>query len=58
MIGDSTVGKTSLINRIRNGIFQSDPCPTIGIDFQVNILKNFPILKLSLIQIHSIDSTS
>ncbi|KAH7636887.1 hypothetical protein HUG17_7093 [Dermatophagoides farinae] len=39
MIGDSTVGKTSLINRIRTGTFKSDPFPTIGIDFQTVQVK-------------------
>lgn len=45
MIGDSNVGKTSIINRIRTGIFQSDPCPTIGIDFQVK-KQIIPIVTL------------
>lgn len=39
MIGDSTVGKTSLIYYLFNGTFQSKPFPTIGIDFQVSLFR-------------------
>ncbi|GAB6028514.1 EF-hand calcium-binding domain-containing protein 4B, variant 2 [Chamberlinius hualienensis] len=34
-IGDSGVGKTSLINRICGGLFDNQFCTTIGVDFRV-----------------------
>lgn len=60
MIGDSTVGKTSLINRIRTGTFKSDPFPTIGIDFQVKIIiiNCFNVDIIIMILIYSKDRTS
>ena len=38
IIGDSTVGKSSLANRFAHGVFNSQYTATIGVDFQVAIV--------------------
>ena len=37
--GDAAVGKTSFINRITKGIFLNNLSSTLGVDFQVKMLR-------------------
>ena len=49
IVGDSGVGKTSLLNRYCYSKFDSTISPTIGTDFSTKILrKNEKILRLQL----------
>jgi len=41
VVGDSGVGKTSLLSRICSKHFEYGSSPTIGCDFGIMILKNF-----------------
>lgn len=38
-IGDVSVGKTSIMQRIVEGKFKSDYSPSIGVDFSTKVLK-------------------
>ena len=37
--GDAAVGKTSFINRITKGVFLNNLSSTLGVDFQVKMLR-------------------
>ena len=39
MVGDSAVGKSSLLNRFTSGNFNDEQASTIGVDFKVKILE-------------------
>ena len=38
LIGDTAVGKTSLLVRFADNKFSSDHMPTIGIDFKIKMI--------------------
>ena len=39
MFGDASVGKTSLLNRFVDGVFDPDVLTTIGLDYKEKIVK-------------------
>lgn len=39
IVGESGVGKTSLMNRFAHGIFHTQYQATIGVDFQIGIVQ-------------------
>jgi GTPase SAR1 family protein len=39
IIGDSNVGKTSLMNRLVHGIFSNNYSATIGVDFKIAMIN-------------------
>ena len=39
MLGDSSVGKTSLVNRYYTGQFNPDTMSTIGLDFRIKTIQ-------------------
>ena len=39
VIGDSSVGKTSLLMRFSDDLFPTSHMPTIGIDFRIKTIK-------------------
>ena len=51
-VGDNEVGKTQIINKYNNKIFQEEYLPTYSIDFQIKTIK----IKGRLINIHCIDT--
>ncbi|CAF0768939.1 unnamed protein product [Didymodactylos carnosus] len=42
VVGDSTVGKSSLLRNFCDGVFSNDPDPTVGVDFNVRIVEVKP----------------
>ncbi|CAF5211923.1 unnamed protein product, partial [Rotaria magnacalcarata] len=48
VVGDSTVGKSSLLRTFCDGIFSLDPDPTVGVDFHVRIVEVKPGIKVKL----------
>jgi len=48
VVGDSTVGKSSLLRSFCDGIFSQDPDPTVGVDFNVRIVEIKPGVKVKL----------
>lgn len=49
VVGDSGVGKTSLLNRYCYSVFDSNVAPTIGSDFSTkNVIVNETTLRLQL----------
>ena len=54
VIGDSTVGKTSLLERLRDGTFNEHHSCTIGVDFIVKTLQvDTKRVKVGVSQVHS-----
>ena len=54
VVGDSGVGKTSLLNRICNNSQIEENSPTIGVEFQTKMeMVPFKYLKLSFLSIFS-----
>ena len=51
-VGDKEVGKTEIINKYNNKIFQEEYFPTYSVDFQIKTLK----IRGKLINIHCIDT--
>jgi small GTP-binding protein len=51
-VGDNEVGKTQIINKYNNKIFQEEYLPTYSIDFQIKTIK----IQGKLINIHCIDT--
>lgn len=39
MLGDSSVGKSSLVKRYAEGLFQDSTNQTVGVDFYVHFLE-------------------
>jgi len=48
VVGDSTVGKSSLLRNFCDGVFSNDPDPTVGVDFNVRIVEVKPGVKVKL----------
>jgi len=48
VVGDSTVGKSSLLRSFCDGVFSQDPDPTVGVDFNVRIVEVKPGVKVKL----------
>ena len=49
ILGDSSVGKTSLLLRFSNNIFNEERLPTIGIDYKIKKLQiNNKIVKVEV----------
>ncbi|CAF4993659.1 unnamed protein product [Rotaria sp. Silwood1] len=48
VVGDSTVGKSSLLRSFCDGVFSQDPDPTVGVDFNVRIIEVKPGIKVKL----------
>ncbi|XP_048356250.1 ras-related protein Rab-39B-like [Sphaerodactylus townsendi] len=48
MLGDSTVGKSSLLKRYAEGVFQESMSQTVGVDFYVHFLEIKPGLHIKL----------
>ncbi|XP_060114522.1 ras-related protein Rab-42-like [Heteronotia binoei] len=48
LLGDSTVGKTSLLRRYTERYFLPDPCPTVGVEFYSKIMELPPGIKVKL----------
>ncbi|CAF4156434.1 unnamed protein product [Rotaria magnacalcarata] len=48
VVGDSTVGKSSLLRKFCDGVFSQDPDPTVGVDFNVRIIEVKPGVKVKL----------
>jgi len=48
VVGDSTVGKSSLLRNFCDGIFSQDPDPTVGVDFNVRTIEVKPGTKVKL----------
>ena len=51
-IGDNEVGKTQIINRYNNKLYQEEYFPTYSVDFQIKTIKN----NDKFINIHCIDT--
>ncbi|XP_015279022.1 PREDICTED: ras-related protein Rab-39B-like [Gekko japonicus] len=48
LLGDSTVGKTSLLRSYTERGFLPDPCPTVGVEFYSKIMELPPGIKVKL----------
>ncbi|CAF0883784.1 unnamed protein product [Rotaria sordida] len=48
VVGDSTVGKSSLLRNFCEGVFSQDPDPTVGVDFNVRIIEVKSGVKVKL----------
>ncbi|KAL4657531.1 ras-related protein Rab-39B-like [Arapaima gigas] len=48
LLGDSTVGKSSLLKRFTDGVFSDAADPTVGVDFYARTLELEPGLKIKL----------
>ncbi|XP_078094411.1 ras-related protein Rab-39B-like [Mustelus asterias] len=48
LVGDSTVGKTSIVLRLTEGTFQEDLHKTIGVDYYIHILETTPTVRVKL----------
>lgn len=48
MLGDSTVGKSSLLKRYNEGVFLESTNQTVGVDFYVHFLEIKPGLRIKL----------
>lgn len=48
MLGDSTVGKSSLLKRFTDGIYSDVADPTVGVDFYARSLDIEPGVKIKL----------
>ena len=51
-VGDNEVGKTQIINRYNNKLYQEEYFPTYSVDFQIKTIKN----NDKIINIHCIDT--
>ena len=47
LLGDSTVGKSSLLKRFTDGIYSDVADPTVGVDFYARSLDIEPGIKLN-----------
>ncbi|XP_015687688.2 ras-related protein Rab-42 [Protobothrops mucrosquamatus] len=48
LLGDSTVGKTSLLRRYTERCFIPTPCPTVGVEFYSKMMELPPGIKVKL----------
>ena len=48
VVGDSTVGKSSLLRAFCDGKFTDDSDPTVGVDFYAKILEIKPNTRVKL----------
>ncbi|XP_042296402.1 ras-related protein Rab-42 [Sceloporus undulatus] len=48
LLGDSTVGKTSLLRRYTERCFVPSPCPTVGVEFYSKMMELPPGIKVKL----------
>ncbi|GCC28368.1 ras-related protein Rab-39A-like [Chiloscyllium punctatum] len=48
LVGDSTVGKTSIVLRLTEGTFREDLQKTIGVDYYIHILETTPTVRVKL----------
>ncbi|XP_061453806.1 ras-related protein Rab-39B-like isoform X4 [Rhineura floridana] len=48
MLGDSTVGKSSLLKRYSEGVFLESMNQTVGVDFYVHFVEIEPDLRIKL----------
>ncbi|XP_067867110.1 ras-related protein Rab-39A-like [Heterodontus francisci] len=48
LVGDSTVGKTSIVLRLTEGKFREDLQKTIGVDYYIHILETAPTIRVKL----------
>jgi len=48
VVGDSTVGKSSLLRYFCDGKFSDDSDPTVGVDFYARILEIKPDIRVKL----------
>ncbi len=48
VVGDSTVGKSSLLRYFCDGKFTEDSDPTVGVDFYARILEIKPDIRVKL----------
>ncbi|XP_060641714.1 ras-related protein Rab-42 [Anolis sagrei] len=48
LLGDSTVGKTSLLRRYTERCFIPAPCPTVGVEFYSRMMELPPGIKVKL----------
>ena len=48
VVGDSTVGKSSLLRAFCDGKFSDDSDPTVGVDFYAKILEIKPNTRVKL----------
>lgn len=48
LLGDSTVGKSSLLKRFTDGIYSDVADPTVGVDFYARALDVEPGVKIKL----------
>uniref|UniRef100_A0A8C3FWW9 RAB42, member RAS onco family n=1 Tax=Chrysemys picta bellii TaxID=8478 RepID=A0A8C3FWW9_CHRPI len=48
LLGDSTVGKSSLLRRYAEGSFIPAPCPTVGVEFYSKMMELPPGIKVKL----------
>ncbi|XP_041069482.1 ras-related protein Rab-39A-like [Carcharodon carcharias] len=48
LVGASTVGKTSILLRLTEGMFREDVQKTIGVDYYIHILETTPTVRVKL----------
>lgn len=48
LLGDSMVGKTSLLRRYTEHHFINTPCPTMGVEFYSRVMELPPGIKVKL----------
>ncbi len=48
VVGDSTVGKSSLLRAFCDGKFSEDSDPTVGVDFYARIIEIKPDIRVKL----------
>ncbi|XP_067863139.1 ras-related protein Rab-39A-like [Heptranchias perlo] len=48
LVGDSTVGKTSIVLRLTEGTFREDLQKTIGVDYYIHVLETTPTVRVKL----------